>query len=287
MKLFAILGYPLDHSLSPRLMNSFFRYAGIDAAYGCFPTDSKELQNVVDAMDKLNFVGANVTIPYKEQVIPMVGSLSGEAKNIGAVNTLLWRGGCLEGHNTDSYGFLKSLEETKFPLEQTIALVFGAGGVARAVAYALVSHKCDSVYLVARDERKANSICNAFNHIFPEQRINFLPWDSIEVGRVMPLAHLIVNATPLGMGSLKKQLPPLPLDLLGSGHVVFDVIYNPSETCLLMLAKQKGAKTINGLPMLLYQAAKSLEIWFGKNMEAEAVSFWKRLLSEGRMVAIS
>src|SRR5713101_850654 len=170
MKLFAILGYPLDHSWSPRLLHSFFRYAGIDAAYGCFPTDSKGLQNVVDAMHKLNFVGANVTIPYKEQVIPMVGSLSGEAKHIGAVNTLLWQGAYLEGHNTDSYGFLQSLEEAKFRLEQTIALVFGAGGAARAIVYALLSQQCGSVYLVARDERKGIALCNSFNQIFPEQR---------------------------------------------------------------------------------------------------------------------
>lgn len=284
MKLFGIIGYQLDHSLSPFLMNRFFRYAHIDAAYGCFPVESHRLQDVVAAMHELRFVGANVTIPYKETVLPMVDLLSDEASKIGAVNTFFWKDGSLEGHNSDAVGFLSALKEVKFSPGNKKALVFGAGGAARAVAYALLSNGCEEIFVAARNQSKGLSMCEAFKNFYHGQVLNLLPWASEEIARVTDSVDLIVNATPIGMGALKGKLPPIPSEFISSKHFVFDLIYDPQETSFLMTAKRKGAKTLNGFPMLLYQAAQNLEIWLGESVQAEAVPYWRSLLKKERIL---
>lgn len=285
MKLFGILGYPLELTLSPFLMNSFFKYADIDAVYRSFPIEPEGLQRTVEEMQESGFVGANVTIPHKEHILSMVNLLSDDSRRIGAVNTLLWKDGYLGGYNTDTYGFIKSLEETEFSLKHSDVLVFGSGGAARAVVYAVLREQCKRVYISARDLRKAGSMRDAIATNFLGQQICLLPWDSQEIGKVMHSVSIVVNATPLGMGEQKDKISPLPLECLSSAHLVYDLIYNPAETHFLTLAKQKGAKTINGLPMLLYQAAKSIEIWLGENVEKQTIPYWNNLILQKNMVA--
>ncbi len=244
--LFGLIGYPLSHSFSAGYFASKFEREKIQGCrYEPFPIESIDLFR--DLLKKQpHLKGLNVTIPYKESVIPFLDSLDQTAAEVGAVNTIaINREGediVTKGYNTDVYGFEKSLEvnDVKMPPK---ALVLGTGGAAKAVEWVLEKHQCQ-VFYATRNPRADNHL--AYSTINEEILSSFM---------------LVVNSTPLGMYPNTMDCPELPYNSIGNRHTFFDLIYNPPETVFLRKAREKGAKTINGLFMLEQQAEKAWEIW--------------------------
>jgi shikimate dehydrogenase len=246
-KLLGLIGYPLSHSFSEKYFAEKFRREGIGGyAYRNFPIRQ------IDALEELikaepDLVGLNVTIPYKEQVIPCLEEMDEESDRVGAVNTIrITREGRkirLKGFNTDVYGFRESL----IPLlgGHRHALILGTGGASKAVGYVLGQLGIDFKY-VSRTFRPGR-----------------LEYRDLCLS-VIRNHTLIINTTPLGTWPDVSSFPDIPYDILGPGHLLYDLVYNPPETPFLQLGKKKGAGTKNGLEMLELQAERSWEIWTGR-----------------------
>lgn len=246
MKIFGLIGYPLGHSFSKGYFAEKFKNEHInDCVYNNYPIDSIEkIRQVID--DNPGFAGLNVTIPYKEQVIPFLNTIDPEAKEIGAVNTIKIQhtpsGKILSGFNTDVYGFETSLK----PLlgnQHKKALILGTGGASKAIKYIL--NKFGVSYISASiEELKENEI--RYSDISKEMISERL---------------LIINATPLGTYPKVDTCPDIPYEYITPHHVLFDLVYNPEETLFLKKGKERGARGKNGLEMLHLQAEKAWNIW--------------------------
>lgn len=257
MQIYGILGYPAKHSLSPAMHNAAFAALKINAEYKIFEKKPEELEAFLSSLNKEGILGLNVTIPYKEKVIPFLSKVSQEAKLIGAVNTIKVSAGKLEGFNTDAPGFLKHLkEDLGFNPQGEVISLIGAGGAAKAVAVALCKEQAQTIRIYDLDKDKAKALVSQLKDNFSSTQV--LAMDSIE-GLQIEDATLLINATPIGM----KNIDPLLInpDSLHKNLLVYDLIYNPRETKLLSLAKNKGVKNSNGLGMLLCQGVLSFEIW--------------------------
>lgn len=259
-KQYGLIGYPVKHSLSPAMHNAWFKALGIDAEYKLFEVNPENLKVFFEGFkDKLS--GINVTIPHKEESCKYVDSLGPIAEAVQAVNTVTTKEGKLVGHNTDTPGFMMALkDDLNFEAVSKRAVIFGAGGAARAVAFGLFMDDIKRIVLVDIDKKRAASLagelknkgCNAIAVENDKKALRELILDS----------DLLVNATPCGM---KKGDPELiSQDLLHKDLVVFDLVYNQKETALIKEAKKQGAKAVNGLNMLLYQGAISFAIWTGR-----------------------
>lgn len=259
-KIFGLIGYPVKHSLSPFMHNVAFKALNLDARYELFELKPQELENFLRSLSQKNIYGLNVTIPYKEQVIPFLDSISEQAGLIGAVNTIRASQGKLEGFNTDGEGFLKHItEDLGFSPEGKTVSVIGAGGAAKAVSVYLAKAGVKRVSIYDTQEGKLKKLLAHLKVNFKGVEFNHAL--SIE-GLKINDSDLLVNATPVGM---KESDPPIVSEgQMHSGLLVYDLIYNPKETKLLKLAKEKGATASNGLGMLLYQGMLSFEIWTGK-----------------------
>lgn len=264
MRSFAgVLGWPLEHSLSPAIHNAAFRRLGLDWVYLPFAVPPEELAAAVQGLRALGSVGVNVTMPHKEAIVELLDDVSGDAHSIGAVNTVQNVGGRLIGHNTDVDGFLAfASDDAGLALEGSRCLVIGAGGAARAIAYALDRARASRVAVAARRTEQARSVLAIIDQAekaevewsqLPEEATGF---------------DVIVNATPLGMAGHD----PLPSLSLMQGQAVVDLIYDPPETPLVEAAKRTGGAGWGGLGMLVHQAAASLRIWTGQEAPTEAMS---------------
>ena len=245
MKKYGLLGYPLGHSFSRNYFNQKFEAERIDAEYLNFEIpEIKEIKNVIKENPELN--GLNVTIPYKEQVIPYLDDLDEDARLIGAVNVIKFSKGLfgkvkLKGYNSDIIGFKQSIE----PLlkeHHRKALILGTGGASKAVFQGLKQLGVASTFV----SRKAKEYCINYEEITP---------------KVMEQYTVIVHTTPLGMYPNVNACPDIPYDLLTSDHLLYDLLYNPDETLFMRKGKEKGAVVKNGLEMLLLQAFAAWEIW--------------------------
>ena len=234
---FGLIGKGLSHSYSKGFFEEFFSKNKIDAIY-----DNISLEDISEFEYKKDlYQGFNVTSPYKESIIPFLGSLSQEAKRIGAVNCIKNDNGTLKGYNTDYYGFMYSLKPLLLPEDQN-ALILGSGGASKAVSAVLSDLNIKHI-IVSREGRK-----------------NILSYK--ELAREIVEQHsLIINTTPLGMYPNCENFPNIPYQFLGEKHLCFDLIYNPPETEFLRQSKAMGARTQNGLEMLHRQAIKSMEIF--------------------------
>jgi shikimate dehydrogenase len=257
-------GYPLGHSYSPAMHNAALAASGIEGDYRLYPIPpsvrgNTKLKELIQSIRNGNLCGLNITIPYKQSVQNMVDQLTPLAAHIGAVNVLYMEGSELIGGNTDCPAFLFDLENFFHFEEQSDhhALVLGAGGSARAVVYAL-HQKGWNVQVAARNEKKAMDMITSLG-ITNAQTLN------LEKGELSPLRdiHLIVNTTPVGM-SPDSDRSPWPDGLLfPENAAIYDLIYNPAETGLMKSARKAGLEAVNGLGMLVEQAALSFEIWTG------------------------
>ncbi len=260
----AVIGHPITHSKSPRLHGYWLRKYGIDGHYVPMDVAPDDLGVVIRAMPKMGFVGANVTIPHKEAVMPFVDQLSESARAIGAVNTLVFTtDGTILGDNTDGYGFVENLRQGA-PDWQPVAgpaMVLGAGGAARAIVYALLQAGVPRVLVSNRTKTRAERLRADFG-----AQVEVVDWD--EAAQAFENVSALVNTTSLGM--FGKAPLEISLDALSPTTTVTDIVYNPLETDLLCQARAKGCQTVDGLGMLLHQAVPGFEAWFGTRPEVDA-----------------
>ncbi|MBR0673701.1 shikimate dehydrogenase [Neoroseomonas soli] len=258
-RLAGVLGWPVSHSRSPRLHGYWLEALGIDGAYLPLPVHPEHFAAAVRTLADLGFRGANVTIPHKLSAFEVCDSVDATARRAGAVNTLVFRDGRIEGSNTDGYGFLESVRDQApgWAASDGPAVLLGAGGAARAIAAALLDAGCPRVTLVNRTAARAEALARDLG-------------GAIEVATEPPLAAtaLLVNTTSLGMqghAPLDVDLAPLP-----ASAVVADIVYVPLETPLLAAARARGLRAVDGLGMLLHQARPGFEAWFGAAPRVDA-----------------
>ena len=254
-----IIGHPLHHSISPTFQQAAFDHYGLDVRYMAWDTPPEGLARRIEALRSSQVLGANVTVPYKEAVIPYLDRLTVPAQDMGAVNTIVGQHGILEGHNTDVTGFLQALKENGgFQPQGKRVLLLGAGGAARAAAHALVGAGVGSLTIANRTVERGHRLITALGDSCILEAITMEPfslasrngWD------------LIVNCTTLGMRyGPDEGKSPMPETLIPSNALVYDLVYNPQETPLLQQAKKIGARTLGGLPMLVYQGADAFQLW--------------------------
>lgn len=251
-RLAGVLGWPVSHSRSPRLHGHWLGTLSLDGAYVPLPVHPDRFAGAVKALADLGFRGANVTIPHKQAAFTVCDVVDATAQRAGAVNTLVFRDGRIEGSNTDGFGFLESVRDQApgWHPQAGPAVLLGAGGAARAIAAALLDAGCPRVTLVNRSRNRAEALARDLG-------------GPVAVADAPPLreAVLLVNTTSLGM----QGQPPLVLDLapLPAGAVVADIVYVPLETPLLAAARTRGLRAVDGLGMLLHQARPGFEAWFG------------------------
>ncbi|HEX7464190.1 MAG TPA: shikimate dehydrogenase [Actinomycetota bacterium] len=248
-----VIGWPVEGSLSPAIHNAGYAALGLDWVYLPLPVPPGEVANALVGLPALGFVGANVTMPHKTEVAALVGDLSEDAARLQAVNTIAVHAGALAGHNTDAPGFDRFLRfDAGFDPRGRTALLFGAGGAARACALALARGELATLVVAARDENQADALRAAVDGLGTTVRTV-----SFDAAREVS-ADLVVNATPVGAAGEELPLPPL-----GAGATVVDLLYRPALTPLLARAKAAGAAAFGGLGLLLHQAAMSFELWTG------------------------
>ena len=241
---FAVLGQSLPHTWSPYIHNSLFDAAGLDAVYLPVTVPPERLGSVTDVFRSC-FSGFNVTIPYKEKILPFLDDIDEAAQVCGAVNTVEIRNGRMIGHITDGLGMLRAIEERGVETHQADVLILGGGGAARVAGYAFLS-RGGRVTFAVRDAQKGNPLADCAE------------------------AHdILINCTPVGMYP-HVDACPVSADVIARCGAVFDAVYNPRETRLLTLARQNGLPAIEGLGMLFYQAVEAQKFWFGDRVASKA-----------------
>jgi shikimate dehydrogenase len=267
MKRFGVIGHPIGHSLSPLLHMTAFSLTGLECTYEAFDIEPESLMNSLNEFALKGFSGLNVTIPHKERVATSMHELSEEAKAVGAVNTVLFEGGCIRGDNTDVYGVERSLTPYRTSIDGQGVLILGAGGTSRAIVYALLTRFRPSELVIAnRNQSRADELVHHFLPYANTTSLGSSSADDATLSHLAGKARLIINATSIGM-SPAIDVSPLGDDVrFNSDQVVFDLIYTPLTTRILARAKSDGARTISGLEMFLYQGARSFEMWLGKTM---------------------
>jgi shikimate dehydrogenase len=285
MKRSGVIGYPLTHSLSPTIFQAAFDAAGLEAGYEAWATGEDQLEGRVNSLRGDNIYGANVTIPYKEAVIPMLDRVDEAAEAIGAVNTIVHDGGDLIGYNTDLGGFNRSLkEDAGFDPKGRHTAILGAGGAARAVAHALVGAGATTVLVAGRKPAKLEGIVSGLRpKTGPGVTISWCYWNDGAYLKSMPEAELLVNCTPIGtLGGDDAGESPIELADMYEGGVVFDLVYNPQKTPLLRQAAAKNSNAVSGLGMLVYQAAESFKLWTGPDAHTSAMlEAGRKVLADG------
>jgi shikimate dehydrogenase len=257
---YGIFGHPVEHTFSPGMHNAAFAKIGIDGCYMPFSVRPENLGKAVKAIFPLGLRGLNITVPHKEKVIPFLDELTDDARLIGAVNTIEVRDGKLIGHNTDGRGFIRSLrEETNFRTKGKTILMVGSGGAARAVCFNLALAGADTLWIHDINPVKAGKLARDIRSA-TTTRVTVL--DALGLRMLAPNADCIVNATPLGLK--KSDTLPLSREFIRKGQLVCDLVYNPPNTRFLRMARSRGAKTLRGIGMLLYQGVIAFEIWTGK-----------------------
>jgi shikimate dehydrogenase len=270
-----LIGYPLGHSLSPKLHAAALKAAGLDGEYLLYPVPPEDADGLAALAKRLRsgeLAGLNVTIPHKQNVIPLADSLSEGAASIGAVNTLHMKEGSLIGHNTDAPGFIKDLSRFlggSLP-DQKKAIVMGSGGGARAVIHALVQDGWDvTVAAVLMDQ--AEALVQALGRGTAGGSLRAVPTSRETLAPLLYATSLLINASPVGM-SPKPDESAWPSGLAFPPHAaVYDLVYNPRETRLVREARAAGLRASTGLGMLVEQAALSFECWTGKAAPVEVM----------------
>lgn len=267
-KYFALIGHPIEHSMSPFIHKRLFELSKICAEYEILNIPPFDLKNAFLTLK--NFDGFNVTLPHKKEIIYHLNRLSNHARLCGAVNTVKNIKNsddiCSIGYNTDSRGFIKSLKESNLPLKGRV-VVLGCGGAARSMAFELTAAGCETVIAVRPQSlSKASLLAGDIytNTISPNIQ-------TCLISELKGHIDLLVNATPVGMYPNVKEMPIEP-DILKNCAVVYDAIYNPSETLLLKTARSLGLKTINGINMLIWQSVYSHEIWNNTYFEIDDIN---------------
>lgn len=261
-KVFAVLGHPISHSLSPLMHNAAFQALGMDAVYVAFDVHPNDIGPVLRTMHRMGFGGANLTVPLKEAALPHLDRLDETAHNLGAVNTVRFGSDGIVGYNTDGPGFLRAFREAFGcgPTQRSVFIV-GTGGAGRAVAITLAGEGVLTIRMTDLDLSRAEKLRAELETQYFIQDVTVVrePTEIIEAARE---ADIVIQATPLGM---KADDPsPLPPDAFRPGQLAFDLVYVFPETPFMKAARAGGARAVNGLGMLLHQGAYAFEIWTGR-----------------------
>jgi shikimate dehydrogenase len=259
----ALIGDPVEHTMSPVMHNAAFQKLGLDYIYIPFRVRPEQLAQAVDGLRALNVTGFNVTIPHKVSIIPRLDGLDPLAEKVGAVNTVVNNDGELRGYNTDAAGFLRALLERGVEPGGKKAVILGAGGAARAISYTLAEGGAELTILNRRLELDwAEDIAGIIEEDLGRE-VKVLELRDKYLAEALGGADLLVNATSVGMSPHGEE-SPVPAPLLTRSLVVFDIVYNPVKTRLLEAAEAAGARTIGGIDMLAWQGALAFEKWTGQ-----------------------
>ena len=247
IKKFLVIGNPIQHSLSPDLHNYWIKKNKINASYEKKLIQENELKKFISDIKEENIHGANITVPFKNKIIPLLDSLTSEADRSQSVNTIYKMKNKIIGDNTDIDGFKIALEKTKQNIENKTALILGAGGVVPSIIIALKKLKIDKIFITNRTEKKATEIKKTFSDV-----------EIIKWGEIIDF-DIIINATSVGLD--KSDVIKLEYEKISKDKFFYDVIYNPKETNFLKMGKELGHKTENGKLMFIYQAHLAFNIW--------------------------
>jgi shikimate dehydrogenase len=270
-----LIGHPVAHSLSGAMQQAAFDELGIDATYELWDRAPIDLADAIGELRTDEFLGANVTIPHKERVVPMVDRLTEEASSTGAVNTITSEGKRLVGHNTDVAGFKFALDKLvgrqKMPKQ---AVILGAGGGARAVAFGLIREGFQRVIVFNRHLHRAEGLVKHFGRTASHMELRAMPWHESIIESEIAKTKILINATSIGLTS---DVSPVPAEVLHDELLVLDLIY--AKTRLLRDAHAAGATTADGEQMLLHQGAAAFELWTG---QAAPLALMQSKLAEAR-----
>jgi shikimate dehydrogenase len=261
-KVCALIGYPVDHSLSPIIQNASFRHLGLDYVYVAFNVQPEELKGAILGVKSLGIYGLNVTMPHKISIIQYLDELDVDAKRAGSVNTILNLNGKLIGYTTDGIGALNALKYAGVDPSGKKIVILGAGGASRSISFALAKWACEIVVLNRTLEKAMMLVNDVKRALGAETNIRASQFNDENLRMEIENADILINATSIGMKP-KESETPVKREFLRRDLVVFDIVYDPLETRLLREAKIIGAKTIDGLSMLIHQGAVSFEIWTG------------------------
>ena len=274
-RLVGLIGWPVAHSLSPLMHNAAFDAVGLNWCYAPLPVAPEQIEVAVRGLAALGFRGVNVTVPHKQAAIPLLDSVAPDAARLGAVNTLVIdrdQSGeaIISGHNTDHRGFVTSLRQSGFDPEGKTAVVVGAGGGGRAVVFGLLEAAAEEIVVLDSAPEQAQALIDDLCSQRP-CRLRSQPLSQETLIESTHAADLFVHATPVGMwphteGCIWPEELPFPAHL-----TAFDLVYNPLETHLLRRAREAGARTIDGLGMLVAQGALSFELWMGETAPIEVM----------------
>ena len=280
-KMCALIGNPTEHSLSPMIHNSISFMTRNDMAYTTFCVEKDKLGDAINGAYALGIQGMNVTVPYKESVMEHLVETDPLAEAVGAVNTLIRTEGGFKGANTDILGFARSIKEAGFDIRGKKACVLGAGGVARAICFALAEAGIQSIYILNRTKEKSISIRNALNKYYGYKAIDIHIHDYESADKLNINDFLLIQTTNVGMYPNNDDCILESSSLYEKAAFGFDVIYNPYETSFMKKLTEHGKKSINGLDMLLYQAVESYKMWFSDlEITSHMVSCTKRKLTD-------
>ena len=271
MKYAGLIGYPVAHSLSPRMQEAGFAALGLEACYELWATPASELEARINSLRAPDLLGANDTIPHKEAVLPWLDECDPQAARIGAVNTIVNRQGRLVGYNTDAPGFLRALQEqagSGFELRGKQAIILGNGGAARGAAVALLDSQVGALTILGRTEEHIETLLAKLHQQTSVSTLRGALLNAPIVVEYLSKADILVNTTAVG---LKPSDETLLIDVatLPVSTLVMDMIFNPPQTPLLRAAKANGCSVCNGLPMLLYQGILAFELWTGRSAPIE------------------
>jgi len=266
MQFAGVISAPGKKSLSPVFQQAAFDHLGLAVTYQHWPTPAAGLETRVSGLHAPGVLGVNVTIPHKEACLPLVDDLDPLVRRVGALNTILNDGGTLRGYNTDVEGFLRALQHAYFEPRGCIAVVVGAGGAARAVVVALAEAGAARIAVVNRTLERAERLVSDLSAEARPAQLVAAPDTRESWEKSAAEADLLVNCTSLGTaGTPEEDRSPMPSDLIRSQSLIYDLVYRPAETRLIRDARAAGARTIGGLPMLIYQGAASFKLWTGKD----------------------
>jgi len=269
-----IIGYPLKHSVSAVFQQAGFDHYKLDMRYQAWETKPGQLEAALERLRKPDTLGANVTVPYKEAVMPLLDRVEPPADQIGAVNTIIKAGTKLVGFNTDAQGFMMALRgDVGFDPGDRWVVILGAGGVARAVAFTLIKSGASQLTIINRTLERAEALSLDLTASLDEgQTLAALAWEERSFRQALGNCDLVVNCTTIGMkhGTGEGQ-SPVDAKFITKDMLVCDLVYNPLETPLLKMAAAAGARTLAGLPMLIYQGAAAFELWTGKQAPVDVM----------------
>ncbi|MGI6705448.1 MAG: shikimate dehydrogenase [Clostridia bacterium] len=258
-RLIALLGHPVEHSLSPQFHNRIYKQLGLDMVYLAFDVGKGQLSSALDGIRAMNFIGCNITIPYKEEVLGYLDEVDQEAAVIGAVNTVKNRNGYLIGYNTDGMGFLYSMKKRGIGCREKRILLLGAGGAARAIAIYLARENPREILIHNRTLERALVLADTINSYIGMNLARM-------VQKIPEDVDIIINTTSLGMWPQVEGNPLEGFSLLNK-TIVCDIVYNPRKTRMLVQAEKAGCKIVEGVDMLIGQGLKAIEIWTGVKMD--------------------